>query len=332
MVTVIGGGIAGLSVAWELARRSRPVTVLEANTIGSGTSAVATSYLEPRLGTTPARKLEWEALRRWPDYAAELEAASGIDVGFRPHGQWRYAFADDEREVRADFELRRDAGWNVEWLTGDAVREREPAIGPDVTAAALVRDPAWVDGPAVCRALAEAIRVKNGTVLENRNVSADDLRDKRTVLIAAGQTDGFDRVPATRRTKGTTLFLPVAHSLSRMLRHKSLSIVPRSDGVIVGSSRERGATSLEPDPAVVADLYGKAVRVLPMLADVAPRPRCGFRHLVGDGSLNLGRDGDVFWSLSHAGVGYVRAPVVGPELADIICGGEPNFAASFYKG
>ena len=108
-VAVIGGGIAGLSVAWELVKRGRPVTVLEANTVGSGTSAVATSYLEPRLGTTPARKLEWESLRRWPDFAAELQETTGIDVGFRPDGQWRYAFADDEAEVRADFETRRDA-------------------------------------------------------------------------------------------------------------------------------------------------------------------------------------------------------------------------------
>ena len=88
---------------------------------------------------------------------------------------------------------------------------------------------------------------------------------------------------------------------------------------------------------VVADLRDKAVRVLPMLEGIEPQPRCGFRHLVGDGSLNLGRVEDdrwtnVCWSLSHAGVGYLRAPLVAAEMAGVICGDAPGFIAPFYKG
>lgn len=330
-VTIVGGGIAGLSVAWELVRRGRAVTVFEARTIGSGTSAVATSYLEPRLGTTPARRLEWEALARWPDFAADIERRSGIDVGFRPDGQWRYAFATDRAEVRADFETRRDAGWDVEWLSGDALREREPQVSPAVTAAALVRDPAWVDGPALCRALATAIEGRGGNIRENTTFSARD--SNATLVIANGEGAdalGLD-LPKGRVTKGTTLFYPVAHGLTRMLRHRTLSVVPRGDGLVVGSSRERGASSLAPDRAVVADLHAKAVRVLPALEGVVPEPRTGFRAMIGDGSLNLGRRGNLFWSLSHAGVGYLRAPLVGAELAAIICGEKPDLIAPFYS-
>ena len=50
MIVIVGAGIAGLSLAYELTRRGNEVTVLEADTIASGASGVATSYLEPRLG------------------------------------------------------------------------------------------------------------------------------------------------------------------------------------------------------------------------------------------------------------------------------------------
>ena len=330
-VTVVGAGIAGLSVAWALAKRGREVTVREAGEIGSGTSAVATSYLEPRLGTTPARQLEWASLARWPDFASELEVASGMSVGFRPDGQWRYAFADTEAEVRADFEARRDADWNVEWLSGDALREQELSISRDVTGAALVRDPAWVDGPAACRALAIAVE-RNGGTMREHSIYAYEERARPLVVANAHGADALGLpLPRGRVTKGTTLFYPHAVSLSRMLRSKTLSVVPRVDGLVVGSSRERGATTLEPDPAIVADIHNKAIRVLPELEGCTPQPRTGFRAMIGDGSLNLGRSGDVYWSLSQAGVGYLRAPLVSAELADVLCGREPGLIAPFFR-
>jgi len=53
MILIIGAGIAGLSLGYELARRGAKVTVLEAGKIASGASGVATSYLEPRWGIHP---------------------------------------------------------------------------------------------------------------------------------------------------------------------------------------------------------------------------------------------------------------------------------------
>ena len=331
-VTVVGGGIAGLSAAWELAKRGRAVRVLEAHRIGGGTSAVATGYLEPRLGRTAARRLEWTSLRMWPAFATELERKTGHDVGLRTSGQWRYAFREDEPEVRADFEARRAAGWRVDWVEGDEVRAQDPLVSSDVIAAARVHDPAWVDGPALCRALAQAIAAcPSCEVVENRPARPTDCTG--TTLIAAG--DGTAALeldlPPIRRTKGTTLFYEGEYALTRMLRHKTLSIVPRVDGLVVGSSRERGATSLEPDPAVVDELHAKAVRVLPILAHRTPVARCGFRAMIGDGSLNLGRRGDLFWSLSHAGVGYLRAPLVAREMAAAIDGEAPKLTAPFFR-
>ena len=269
-LTVAGGGIAGLSLAWELVTRGREVVVVEAGRIAGEASLAATSYMEPRFGRGASRRLEWAALARWPDYAEEIGAASGIAVGLR-HGQWRIAFADDEARVRADMEKRRGLGWHVEWVDGGTLRERLPQLAPEVTGAAAIRDPAWVDGPAVCAALAAALRAHGATLRENERLQAVD---GATVLaLGAGANDlAVPGLPRVRRLKGTSLFYAAPIALPRMLRHPDVSIVPRPDGVVIGASKEPDATSLTPDPAVVADLHARACRVLPALADVAPEP------------------------------------------------------------
>ena len=336
-VTIVGGGVAGLSLAWALTKRGRRVDVWEAGTVGGGASAVATSYMEPRLGRTPARRLEWEAVARWPLFATEVEATSGMAVGFRPDGQLRFAFADTEADVRADLGVRREGGWDADWVDGPAVRAAVPDISDAVTGAALVRGPAWCDGPALCRALAEAVRRRDGTIREGATFTGREAVPGPLVVAngpgAEALRDALPALPAVRLTKGTTLLYRCDVALPHMLRSRDVSIVPRDGALVVGSSRERGATGLEPDPDVVRDLHARAVRVLPALAHVAPEPRCGWRTLVGDGSLNLGctEDRQVFWSLSHAGVGYLRAPLVAAEMASWIDGGALALCAPFAR-
>lgn len=332
-VTIVGGGIAGLSLGWELLKRGRTVTIVEGGTIGSAASRAATSYMEPRFGRGASRRLEWASLARWPRFARELEEASGRLIGLQ-HGQWRFAL-DDEAAVRADMEKRRALGWDVAWIDGAALRDRVPALAPGVTGAAHVRDPAWVDGPATCLALARAIRAAGGTVRERTTFEGTE--GVRVLANGAGSAALAlpDDAPRVAALKGTSLFYATDIALPHMLRHPTISIVPRPDGLVVGASKEPDATSLAPDPAIVAELHARAVRVLPALADVTPEPRTGWRAYVTGTALALGRSRlqpDLWWSLGHGGVGYLRAPVIAAELAGAMCGEPLDLCAPFFTG
>ena len=219
-VTVVGGGIAGLSLAWELVKRGRQVTVVEAERIGGAASAAATGYMEPRLGRGAARALEWEGLRRWPGFAGEVEAAAGAALGLR-RGQLRYAFADTRDAVRADYERRREAGWGADWLEGASLREayRDGTVPPgailskQIVAATLVREVAFVDGPAACGGLVRAIRHFGGTVREGETAFAGHLHSPvggGTIVLANGIGAAAFRglvpdLPDLEALKGTSL-------------------------------------------------------------------------------------------------------------------------------
>lgn len=94
---IVGGGVIGLSLAWELARRGRAVTVIErhglmgpdpvasgASDLAPSTSWAAAGILPPahfELATDSLDRLRGFSHRIWPDWAARLQETTGIDVG-----------------------------------------------------------------------------------------------------------------------------------------------------------------------------------------------------------------------------------------------------------
>ena len=352
MIVVVGGGIAGLSVAAALADAGAKVTVLEANRIAGGASGVATSYLEPRLGQTAMRRLEWEALVRWTDYAGALQESTGIDVGFRTEGQLKVTTADNHSAFEKDMDKRAAQAWPLERISPAYALSLEPALSPDIVDAAFLPQVRWVTGMDVCRALVAQLRNCGHDVQENCTVTAlaedgdgialttttgERIAADRVILANGMGTASIhgvpDDVPESRPVRGVNLILGMdglAQPLRHLVKHHRGNLCPRTDGegrshLIVGTTYEPGEASLEPDASVIEKLYANAEPVLPQVRRLQRiAVRAGLRTKVGDGNLNLGRSRDMrnlFWSLSHAGAGYLRAPVVAPELAQLVLNG-----------
>ena len=83
---VIGAGVIGLAIAWRCRQRGLSVTVVDPAP-GSGASTTAAGMLAPvtelNYGELDLLRLGIESARRYPAFAAELEAATGLDVGYR---------------------------------------------------------------------------------------------------------------------------------------------------------------------------------------------------------------------------------------------------------
>src|SRR2546423_15718741 len=117
-VLVIGGGIAGLAIAWRLARQGVATEVIERGICGRGASWAAAGMLAPG-GELSGRgsavtAFAHQARQMWPSFAAELEQASGMSLSYAESGSLIIA-ESVERATR----LRQMAGGSARWLPGE---------------------------------------------------------------------------------------------------------------------------------------------------------------------------------------------------------------------
>jgi glycine oxidase len=349
MIVVVGAGIAGLSLAYKLCQRGAAVTVLETDSIASGASGVATSYLEPRLGNTALRSIERESMRRWQAYAKNLEKISGFSVGFRCEGQLKIALQDDLKKFQKYLRARAEQGEPFELLTPDTARDLEPEISPDIAAAAFLPNVRWVTGKQVCHALAVAIEASGGEIRQGIRVSSIERDNNQLVVSTDGGTtlvaekivlctgmgaadiSGLpEDIPNSRPVRGVNLIFDQSHlatPLTHLIKHHRGNLCPREDNqLIVGTTYEAGETSLEPSSEIIEFLHLNAEPILPRIRDLRlVKVTAGLRSIVGDGNLRLGRSvqtPQIYYSLSHGGAGYLRAPVIADELAGFVLDGQ----------
>jgi glycine oxidase len=109
----------------------------------------------------------------WPDFARELEAASGIPLGLGARGVLAVALDEEDEAALETRERRyREHDLPVERLSADAARRKEWSLGPAVRGALLLKRDLWVNPVALGTALAEAFRRAGGRTYEGERAVA----------------------------------------------------------------------------------------------------------------------------------------------------------------
>lgn len=187
---IIGCGITGAALAYELSRYSLKVAVLEKeNDVADGTtkanSAIIHAGYDPKPGTLMARlNVEGAALAK--------EICRKLDVPFKQIGSLVLAFDGNDRKTIE--RLYRQGNENgvpgLELLEGDAVREREPNLSKEVVAALYAPSAGIVSPWEYALAMIETA-VKNGVELyrENGVTSIERLSGGWRVTTNAGSYD-----------------------------------------------------------------------------------------------------------------------------------------------
>ena len=216
-VVVVGGGAIGLASAWRLSQAGLSVTVCDPAPGSQATHASAgmlAPVTEAHYGEDRLLRLNLAAAERWPAFAAELEAESGLPVGYRTCGSLLVALdADDARvlEDLAGYLARLDL--DAELLSGSASREVEPSLAPGVRRGLRVAGDHQADNRLLADALLAALDRRGATVVEQAvdridvvdgAVAGVTLADGSTVavdraVLAAGCWSGRDRRPPRRR-------------------------------------------------------------------------------------------------------------------------------------
>ena len=256
-VAIVGGGVIGLSCAYELARRGKSVTVLEREEVGFGASTVAAGMLTPsfEVETTPPElvELQLDSLRRYPAFVAEIEAAGGLSSGYRDEGTlWVSRHRDDELELDHILNIQKDRGLPAKRLTGRETRQIEPYLSPRVIGGLIVETDHQVNSRKLVAALAAACRSVGALILEHTGVETVErsggrieltLHDRKEnsvlradqVLLAAGvwlEEGLVTPLPrfGMRPIKGQIVHLKGQPLVNHVLRNSDVYVVPRAGG------------------------------------------------------------------------------------------------------
>ncbi|MYX73681.1 FAD-dependent oxidoreductase [Streptomyces sp. SID3915] len=255
-VVVVGGGVAGLSTAWELTRAGRSVVVLEADRVAAGVTGCTTAKL------TAAHSLVYGRLRRTrgPEgaarYALSQQAAvervgavaAELGIACDLESASAFTFTTDPGR-RAEFEAEAEAAAEAGL---DAACVRETELPFPVAAAVRVRRQAQFHPRRYLLALASDLRARGGVIHERTRVTGLSEGSPCRVTTESGLTvSARDVVIATH--------VPV---FDRALLFARMS--PRRELVVAAPLAAEAA----PEHMYITDEGGKrSVRTAPLDAD-----------------------------------------------------------------
>src|SRR5438128_1766644 len=173
-VVIIGGGVVGCSIAYNLARRGqRDVVVLERETVGSGTTSKAAGGMRAQFPTETEIRFSLESQRVLKNFTEEF----GVDPGFNQFGY--LSLFRDEKQLRG-FEtriaLQKRFGVDVRVITPKDAQAIVPALRVDDLIAAVWGPQDGLAGPAeVTQGFAKRARELGAGIVEGVEVTAIDV-------------------------------------------------------------------------------------------------------------------------------------------------------------
>src|SRR5215469_2924665 len=180
-VVIIGAGVAGLSIGWRLRQADVEVVLLERAQPAFGATWAAAGMISSSPEPGSNRTLDAFArgsADRWPQFAAEIEYASGRPVRFQKNG--KLVIARNERELE---HLSEVAACNPAATVLSAAESRalEPMLAEDVLGAMSDPTDAQVDNRALGAALVGAF-VRAGGQLQANEAAVRIENDGKQVL------------------------------------------------------------------------------------------------------------------------------------------------------
>ena len=344
---VVGGGLSGMLVAWQLRRAGVAVTLLERSRLGQESSWAGGGILSPlypwRYREAVTRLAVWSQLR-YQESTEELLAETHIDAEWTRSGLL-VLDTDEAPEAR-----RWAEAYDVSLTQVDAqgVWGIEPALATDLNGALWLPQVAQVRNPRLVRSLASLLErigvvIREHTEVIGLRVAGGVAKGVETragavhadaVVIAAGAWSSgllgsFVPQPRIEPVRGQMILLR-GHPglLQRIVLAAGRYLIPRRDGrILAGSTLEYVGFDKSTTSQACDDLREAAVALVPALARLEVEHHwAGLRPGSPNGVPYIGQHPEVtslFVNAGHFRNGVVLGLASARLLADLILGREP---------
>ena len=346
-VAIVGGGIIGCALAYTLAKAGTQVAVFEQERVGGQARVAAAGILGSGVDgdlNDHAHNLAVQSARLYPEFAAALEAATGLDATYTRSGALSVVFG----ERQADFLSKRaqdlaERGERVAWLDAAALRRAEPLVNTDARGAVLFHDDAHVYAPQLMHvltlaAVAQGVKIHEyapvhgfvtaGDAIIGIQTATGTVHAERVVLTAGAWTRALgDRLGITlplQPTRGEVMVLETYdRPLQRVVSGAGGYLAPKQDGrIVVGATEEDAGFARENTAAGVAFLIKVLQRLAPGLAATRIHHLgVGLRPTPGDGVPLLGpvtRRPGLWVAAGHHRNGILLAPITARLMANAL--------------
>ena len=289
---VVGAGIVGCTVAYELATAGARVQVFETRTPGQGATRASAGILAPYIeghGSQLLRQLGRRSLDLYDPFMQRLVADSGEDIPYLRNGTFELAFsmADVERLGALSAALEQDC-IESKWLAPETFSDFEPLASTKSLGALLIPAHGFVGVTALTLAAmraAEKLKIRFRTAtgairifsLPNGRAgiqTAHATWEADRVVLAAGSwstniiIEGADRLPV-KPIRGQLIQMQTdPGSIRRVIWGPDGYLVPWPDGsVLIGSTVEDVGFDESHTDEAVARLRDAAIGLVPSLAN-----------------------------------------------------------------
>ncbi|MNI10402.1 Glycine oxidase [compost metagenome] len=359
-VVVVGGGVIGSSIAYELSSRGISTLVLEKNSIASEASSAAAGMLAAQGEFIEDSKLLQLALRSrsmFPQLVQRLKDACGMDIGYVHHGLLRMALnLQDVQRYQEQAQFQQDIGLNSKWLTKEETILLEPSLSASIEGALLLKDDHQVIASQLTRAYAMAAAAQGAQfreyaevhelLLEHGEIKGVRLRDEviqcNKVVIASSiwafdllRSAGYNLPISPVKGECIAVRLPNS-SIQRTIYSDIGYLVPKANGeLIIGATAKPGIVDKSVSLAGISSLIRAAEQLVPSIRESEwIRAWSGLRPNTPTGLPYMGKHPELqglFIAAGHYRNGILLSPVTGMIIADLIEGNDIDTDLSSYS-
>ncbi|MCY4661642.1 MAG: glycine oxidase ThiO [Acidobacteria bacterium] len=360
-VVVVGAGIVGCAIAYELARRGARVQVVDRRDIGAGATQASAGVLAPYIEAHDGHallELASRSLELYDEFVSNVVEDSGATVQYVRSGTLEVALDEAGLAHLANVErMCSGRGVEAELLDAAAAREAEPHLAAAVRGGLRIGSHGFVgarDLTAALRSAAIVHEVSFHTATAATRVAADGegVRVETagesfvcdTAVLAAGswsgriEVEGAEPLPV-RPVRGQLLHLGwPAPALGRVVWAPGCYVVPWSDGsVLVGATVEEVGFDERATVAGIQALIDATGKVMPAVSEASfVTARVGLRPATPDRLPVIGRSTAIpglVYASGHFRYGVLLAPLTAALVADIVVdGGGPSEAPAPPEG
>ncbi|MFP3321686.1 glycine oxidase ThiO [Planococcus sp. SIMBA_160] len=357
---IVGGGVNGGAIAFNLAKRGLKVLLLEKGLLANKASGAAAGMLGAQAeldAEGPLFHLARTSRAMFSRLSDELKMISGVDIGLMNKGMLRLSLTDREHVEHCKIsKIHKQNGEAAELLTGDEARKREPALSKEIRGAMYLENDGQVEAPKLAMAFLKAASALGTVVKEYVEVHSFYFSNERITGVATNDGDFMaDNVVITggawseKLLKHTGIHLdtqPVKGECFSVLAETPLLsstiftddcyLVPKRGGrIIVGATVLPNTFNEQVTVEGLSFLMEKAKKLVPSISQCEWESAwSGIRPHTADGLPYIGEHPaykGLFIATGHFRNGILLSPITGEVMADLIEAKTPSIDISPFR-